>query len=145
MRLKTSRKFCTCGGTIAHYKERYSNVTIYTQTGPIRMDHLESRCKTCNKGWYYGYTSDCSSEDQKGGTVSYKKQFKIYEEDCLESEVIFPPSLLNVLVRNSVSWRSDVSRTRSAGPHTQAKLSSDSADSLHRVTNNRNLPQSYQS
>merc|ERR1712130_592350 len=47
-------------------------------------------------------------------------------------------------VRNSVSWRSDVSRTRSAGPHIQAKLSADSADSLHRVTNNRNLSQSCQ-
>ena len=49
-----------------------------------------------------------------------------------------------MLVRNSVSWRSDVSRTRSAGPHIQAKLSADSADSSHRVTNNRNLSQSCQ-
>ena len=89
MRLQTSRRFCTCGGTIAHYKERFSNVTIYTQTGPIMMEPLESRCKSCNKGWYYGYTSDISSEDKKGGIVNHKKQFKIYDEDCLESEVIF--------------------------------------------------------
>ena len=30
---------------------------------------------------------------------------------------------VNELVTNGVSWRSDVSRTHSAGPHIQAKLS----------------------
>ena len=48
-------------------------------------------------------------------------------------------------VCSCVSWRSDVSRTHSAGPHIQAKLSADSAESLHRVTNNRNLWQFHQS
>ena len=84
MRLKTKRKFCSCGGTIAHIG-RSSQITIYTQHGPIEAEHLESRCRKCRKGYYFGYTSeaDVDHTDDKS-----RKFFKYYEEDCLEAEVI---------------------------------------------------------
>lgn len=87
MRLQSKRKFCSCGGAILRYKERFSQVTIYTETGPIMVEHLECRCKECNKGFFYGYTSDSSSEDQECKSTS-KRNFKIYDEDCLEAEVL---------------------------------------------------------
>ena len=86
MRLQTKRRFCSCGGVICLYKDRVSHVSIYTETGPIMIEHLESRCKDCNKGYFYGYTSDSTMEDQLN-TVNSKKHCKLYEEDCLEAEV----------------------------------------------------------
>ena len=83
MHLKSKRKFCSCGGTIAHYRNRVSKVTIYTQTGPVEVEHLECRCKKCDRGYYYGYASDTVAV---AGEESASKQYKIYEEDCLESE-----------------------------------------------------------
>ena len=50
------------------------------------IEHLESRCKDCSKGYFYGYTSDTSVDDQLN-TVNSKKHCKLYEEDCLEAEV----------------------------------------------------------
>ena len=71
------------------YKERSSHVTLYTQSGPIKADHVECRCRECSKGYYYGYTCDSSMEEQEmGEKVASKKMFKTYEEDCLEAEVL---------------------------------------------------------
>ena len=77
-----------------HYKDRSSKVTIYTQSGPILAEHLECRCKKCNKGHFYGYTSDQSGEEDQGLNVS-KKMLKYYDEDCLEAEVILILSQFN--------------------------------------------------
>ena len=90
MRLQTKRKFCSCGGAIVQYRDRYSEVTIYTQTGPIMVEHLECRCRVCNKGYFYGYSSDSSGEDHERAehSVNYRKRhIKVYEEDCLEAVV----------------------------------------------------------
>ena len=83
MILKTKRKFCVCGGTIVHVG-RKAHVTIYTETGPMEVEHLECRCRKCSKGFYFGYASDIQIDDEEEGP---KRQFKFYEEDCLESEV----------------------------------------------------------
>ena len=84
MRLKTKRKFCSCGGTIAHIG-RSAKITIYTQQGPVEAEHLESRCRKCRKGYYFGYTSEADVDHTDDES---KKFFKYYEEDCLEAEVI---------------------------------------------------------
>ena len=86
MRLQTKRKFCSCGGTIAHYRNRVSSLTIYTETGPLAAEHLECRCKKCNKGYFYGYATDTVVEEEESSNA--KKQYKLYDEDCLECEVI---------------------------------------------------------
>ena len=82
MRLNTKRKFCSCGGTIA-LVGRSSLVTIYTENGALEAEHLEARCRKCRKGYFFGYSSD--SVDQEDG--SSKKQYRHYDEDCLEAEV----------------------------------------------------------
>ena len=88
MRLQTKRKWCVCGGVLGQHKDRSSKVTIYTESGPILVEHLECRCRTCSKGYFYGYTSDCSGDDQEKAEMNdRKRQFKYYEEDCLEAEV----------------------------------------------------------
>ena len=87
MQLQSKRKFCLCGGIIAHFRNRFSSVTIYTETGPISVEHLECRCKKCGKGFYYGYSTD-STEDDDTTKAKTKRQYKFYEEDCLECEVI---------------------------------------------------------
>ena len=84
--LKTKRSKCSCGGDIRHFKNRFSTVTVYTGDGPVQCKHLEYRCARCMKGYYFGYSSDVSSVNQ---AEESKKTFKkIYEEDCLEQEVI---------------------------------------------------------
>ena len=83
--LRTKRSKCSCGGDIRHFKNRFSTVTVYTGDGPVQCTHLEYRCVRCMKGYYFGYFSDVSSENQPD---ECKKTFnKIYEEDCLEQEV----------------------------------------------------------
>ena len=85
MRLQTRRRFCSCGGTIVHHRERSSKVTIYTETGPISAEHLECRCKSCSRGYFYGYATDTVEDDDEDSST--RKQYKYYEEDCLESKV----------------------------------------------------------
>ena len=63
MRLETKRKFCLCGGVILRYKDRLAQITVYTETGPIMLEHLESRCRKCNK--CYGYASESGEDDQE--------------------------------------------------------------------------------
>ena len=92
MRIQTKRKYCVCGGILGQHRDRASQVTIYTESGPILVEHIESRCKTCNKGYFYGYTSDCTGDDLEKAeeeVLNKKRQFKYYEEDCLEAEVGF--------------------------------------------------------
>ena len=89
MRLETKRKFCFCGGAILRFKDRQAQITVYTETGPIRMEHLESRCRKCKKGYFYGYTSESAEDDQEKPEKMHvtKQHMKMYEEDCLEAEV----------------------------------------------------------
>ena len=85
--LKTKRSQCSCRGDIRHYKNRHSTITVYTGDGPVQCKHLEYRCTRCMKGYYCGYFSDvCSDDKAEENKKTYKK---IYEEDCLEQEVIF--------------------------------------------------------
>ena len=65
MRLETKRKFCLCGGVILRYKDRLAQITVYTETGPIMMEHLESRCRKCSRGYFYGYASESGGDDQE--------------------------------------------------------------------------------
>ena len=73
------------------HSDRFARVTIYTERGPVEAEHLESRCKRCNKGYYYGYVSDTAisepDNDAHCSNSTAKQHFKFYEEDCLESEV----------------------------------------------------------
>ena len=82
MRLNTKRKFCSCGGTIA-IVGRSSLVTIYTENGALQAEHLEARCRKCRRGFFYGYSTDSVAQEDE----SSKKQFRYYDEDCLEAEV----------------------------------------------------------
>ena len=66
-----------------HYKERSSSVTLYTENGPVSAEHLECRCKSCSRGYFYGYYTDKVDT----GSADEDKTFKYYEEDCLESQV----------------------------------------------------------
>ena len=95
MRLQTRRKFCSCGGTIVHHRDRSSQVTVYTETGPLLVEHLECRGKKCSRGHYYGYATD-TVEDQEDANA--RKQYKFYEEDCLESQVT--ENMIKVVVAN---------------------------------------------
>ena len=95
MRLQTRRKYCSCGGTIVHHRDRSSQVTIYKETGPLLVEHLECRCKKCSRGHYYGYATD-TVEDHEDANA--RKQYKFYEEDCLESQV--NEKMIKVLVAN---------------------------------------------
>ena len=79
---------------------------MYTETGPMEVEHLECRCRKCSKGYYFGYASDNQIDDEEEGP---KRQFKFYEEDCLESEVsmfinthLLPGS---VPAKSSLAWR----------------------------------------
>ena len=84
MRLKTKRTICSCGGTITHIGSS-SQITIYTQQGPIETEHLESHCWKYSKGYYSGYTSEAGVDHTD---YESRKFFKYYEEDCLEAEGI---------------------------------------------------------
>ena len=95
MRLQTRRKFCSCGGIIVHHRERSSQVTIYTETGPLSVEHLECRCKTCSRGYFYGYATETLQDEENPDA---RKQYKFYEEDCLESKVT--ESMIKVWVAN---------------------------------------------
>ena len=70
-------------------------MTIYTETGPLLVEQLECRCKKCSRGHYYGYATD-TVEDQEDANA--RKQYKFYEEDCLESQV--NEKMIKVLVAN---------------------------------------------
>lgn len=76
-----------CGGSIVA-RGRSTLVTLYSEDGPLEAEHLESRCRDCSKGFYYGYWTDTVVMDEEG-TSNEKKYFKYYDEDCLESKVIF--------------------------------------------------------
>ena len=83
--LKTKRSTCSCGGSVRHYDNRSSTITVYTEDGPVMCKHLEFRCVKCRRGYYFGYSSDVMKDSDSGDG---KRIFnKLYEEDCLEQEV----------------------------------------------------------
>ena len=86
--LKTKRSKCSCGGSVRHYQNRFSTLTVYTEDGPVRCKHLEFRCIKCLRGYYFGYSSDVRGKDVDALEDSNKRAYKkLYEEDCLEQEV----------------------------------------------------------
>ena len=58
MELKSKHNRCDCGGDVVSYCGRASKVTIYTELGPLEAEHIESRCRSCRKGHYFGYSTD---------------------------------------------------------------------------------------
>ena len=86
--LKTKRSKCSCGGSVRHYQNRFSTLTVYTEDGPVQCKHLEFRCIKCLRGYYFGYSSDVRGKDDDALEESSKRAYKkLYEEDCLEQEV----------------------------------------------------------
>ena len=88
--LKTKRSKCSCGGSVRHYDNRFSLLTVYTEDGPVTCKHLEFRCIKCRRGYYFGYSSDVKDEGDTGSGDEKKIFNKVYEEDCLEQEVYLP-------------------------------------------------------
>jgi len=87
--LKTKRSRCSCGGSVRHYQSRFSTLTVYTEDGPFQCKHLEFRCIKCLRGYYFGYSSDVKGKEDDDLEDSNKRAFKkLYEEDCLEKEVL---------------------------------------------------------
>ena len=84
--LKTKRSKCSCGGSVRHFQNRFSTLTIYTEDGPVNCKHLEFRCIKCLRGYYFGYSSDVIDKDTSEDK-SKRAYNKVYEEDCLEQEV----------------------------------------------------------
>ena len=82
---KTKRSSCNCGGEVKSFKNRFSDITVYTEEGPKRCKHLEFRCSDCSKGYFFGYSTEIVNKDLKNDKKVFKK---MYEEDCLENEVL---------------------------------------------------------
>ena len=64
--LKTKRSKCSCGGSVRHYDNRFSILTVYTEDGPMTCKHLEFRCIKCRRGYYFGYSSDVKEAGDTG-------------------------------------------------------------------------------
>ena len=87
--LKTKRTHCFCGGNLKPFKNRFSTLTVYTESGPYQCEHHEYRCTECSKGFYFGYSTEVEvpGDDAKDDDESKRKYVKQYEEDCLEQDV----------------------------------------------------------
>ena len=88
--LRTKRNNCFCGGSVKHFKNRFSTLTVYTESGPFICQHLEYRCSDCSRGFYFGYSTEVDlqgKEEDKDDDDVKRKYSKLYDEDCLEQEV----------------------------------------------------------
>ena len=68
---QTKQNRCYCGGSVKHFKNRFSTLTVYTEDGPFTCKHLEFRCNSCSKGFYFGYSTEVEVDDHaKDAAVS---------------------------------------------------------------------------
>ena len=87
--LKTKWSTCVCGGSVKHFRNRYSTLTVYTETGPYTCKHLGYRCTDCSRGYYFGYSSVSEVEEECLKNDVRRKFTQLYDEDCLEQKVSF--------------------------------------------------------